>query len=85
MKENRLVIVKDKLKGQVLGTTQVCGIDKVNRNAEIGWTWLSPNVWRTKVNTEFKFLLLKYCFEELKVNRVQFSVSGEYIRSKKSY
>ncbi|KAA0814940.1 GNAT family protein [Bacillus sp. AY2-1] len=77
-------IVKDKLKGQVLGTTQICGIDKVNRNVEIGWTWLSPKVWRTKVNTECKFLLLKYCFEELKVNRVQFSVSGENLRSQKA-
>lgn len=77
-------IVKDKLNGQVLGTTQICSIDQVNRNVEIGWTWLSPNVWRTKVNTECKFLLLKYCFEELKVNRVQFSVSGENIRSQKA-
>nr|WP_246869497.1 GNAT family protein [Priestia megaterium] len=77
-------IVKDKLIGQVIGTTQICGIDKVNRNVEIGWTWLSPKVWRTKVNTECKFLLLKYCFEELKVNRVQFSVSGDNLRSQKA-
>ena len=53
--------------GQVSGTTRIGDIDKENRNVEIGWTWLSPEVWNTKVNTECKFLLLKYCFEELNV------------------
>uniref|UniRef100_UPI001116908A GNAT family N-acetyltransferase n=1 Tax=Metabacillus halosaccharovorans TaxID=930124 RepID=UPI001116908A len=33
--------------------------------------------------TECKFLLLQYCFEELKVLRVQFSISGENVRSQK--
>ncbi|MDN4525969.1 GNAT family N-acetyltransferase [Fictibacillus fluitans] len=77
-------IVKENLKGQIIGTTQICSIDKANRSVEIGWTWLSPKVWRTRVNTECKLLLLNYCFEELKVNRVQFSVSGENLRSQKA-
>ncbi|WP_307545550.1 GNAT family N-acetyltransferase [Paenibacillus sp. V4I5] len=51
---------------------------------EIGWTWLSPDFWRTSVNTECKYLLLKYCFEELKVIRVQFSVSGQNLRSQRA-
>ncbi|GGA48996.1 GNAT family N-acetyltransferase [Psychrobacillus lasiicapitis] len=74
-------IIKDKLSGEVIGTTRIGDIDKANRNVEIGWTWLSPSVWRTKVNTECKFLLLQYCFEELKVLRVQFSISGQNVRS----
>jgi RimJ/RimL family protein N-acetyltransferase len=77
-------IIKDNVTGQVIGTTRIGDIDKVNRNVEIGWTWLSPEVWKTKVNTECKFLLLKYCFEELKVLRVQFSVSGQNFRSQKA-
>lgn len=77
-------IVKDKLSGEVIGTTRIGDIDIANRNVEIGWTWLSPSVWRTKVNTECKFLLLQYCFEELKVLRVQFSISGQNIRSQKA-
>ncbi len=76
--------VKDKLSGEVIGTTRIGDIDIANRNVEIGWTWLSPSVWRTKVNTECKFLLLHYCFEELKVLRVQFSISGQNIRSQKA-
>ncbi|GGH86623.1 RimJ/RimL family protein N-acetyltransferase [Pullulanibacillus pueri] len=77
-------IIMDKVTGQVVGTTRIGDIDRVNRNVEIGWTWLSPEVWRTKVNTECKFLLLKYCFEDLKVIRVQFSVSGQNLRSQKA-
>ena len=77
-------IVKDKLSGEVIGTTRIGDIDIANRNVEIGWTWFSPSVWRTKVNTECKFLLLQYCFEELKVLRVQFSISGQNIRSQKA-
>lgn len=77
-------IIKDNKTGQVIGTTRIGDIDKVNRNMEIGWTWLSPEVWKTKVNTECKFLLLQYCFEELKVLRVQFSVSGQNLRSQRA-
>ena len=77
-------IIKDKLTGKVIGTTRIGDIDTANRNVEIGWTWLSPSVWRTKVNTECKFLLLQYCFEELKVLRVQFSISGQNVRSQKA-
>lgn len=77
-------IIKDKLSGEVLVTTRIGDIDTTNRNVEIGWTWLSPSVWRTKVNTECEFLLLQYCFEALKVLRVQFSVSGQNVRSQKA-
>ncbi|MFC7686499.1 GNAT family N-acetyltransferase [Ureibacillus sp. GCM10028918] len=77
-------IIKDKLSGEVLGTTRIGDIDLANRNVEIGWTWLSPAVWRTKVNTECKYVLLCYCFEQLEVLRVQFSISGQNKRSQKA-
>ncbi|MEK4084473.1 GNAT family N-acetyltransferase [Psychrobacillus sp. FSL K6-1415] len=77
-------IIKDKLSGEIIGTTRIGDIDTANRNVEIGWTWLTPSAWRTKVNTECKFLMLQYCFEELKVLRVQFSISGQNIRSQRA-
>jgi RimJ/RimL family protein N-acetyltransferase len=70
--------------GRTIGTTRIGDIDLINRNVEIGWTWLSPDFWRTSVNTECKYLLLQYCFEELKVIRVQFSVSGQNLRSQRA-
>jgi RimJ/RimL family protein N-acetyltransferase len=39
-------------------------------------------VWRTRVNTECKYLLLKYCFEELKLQRVQFKTDVQNKRSR---
>lgn len=77
-------IIKSNATGKVVGSTRIGDIDIVNRNVEIGWTWITPEFWKTKVNTESKFLLLQYCFEVLKVYRVQFSVSGLNIRSQKA-
>ncbi|MMZ65809.1 putative ribosomal N-acetyltransferase YdaF [compost metagenome] len=74
----------DQASGEIIGTTRIGELDMINRNAEIGWTWLSPDYWRTGVNTECKFLLLRHCFEELNLIRVQFSVSGQNIRSQRS-
>ncbi|MEN1986338.1 GNAT family N-acetyltransferase [Paenibacillus hubeiensis] len=74
----------DQASGEIIGTTRIGELDMINRNAEIGWTWLSPDYWRTGVNTECKFLLLQHCFEELNLIRVQFSVSGQNIRSQRS-
>ncbi|QAY68439.1 N-acetyltransferase [Paenibacillus protaetiae] len=67
--------VVSKSTGQVVGTTRIAAIDLYHNHAEIGYSWLSPKVWRTSVNTECKWLLLQYCFEQLRVQRVQFSVS----------
>jgi RimJ/RimL family protein N-acetyltransferase len=76
--------IVDRASGRIIGTTRIGDIDLINRNVEIGWTWLSPDFWRTSVNTECKYLLLQYCFEELNVIRVQFSVSGQNIRSQRA-
>lgn len=77
-------VIVDKETEKVMGTTRIGDIDVSNRNAEIGWTWLTPAYWRTRVNTECKYLLLQYCFEEAKAIRVQFSVSGRNERSQRA-
>lgn len=76
--------ILEKVSGKVIGTTRIGDIDVTNRNAEIGWTWLSPAYWRTRINTECKYLLLQYCFEHAEAIRVQFSVSGRNERSQKA-
>lgn len=77
-------VIFDNKTGAVIGTTSIGDIDKFNRNVEIGWTSLSPEYWRTGVNTECKYMLLQYCFEQLSVIRVQFSVSSLNLRSQKA-
>ncbi|MEA9391273.1 GNAT family protein [Acerihabitans sp. TG2] len=58
---------------RAVGCTRLWKMDPLNRNLEIGHTWLSGSVQRTGVNTEAKFLLLQYAFETLNCIRVQFT------------
>ncbi|MCY8517526.1 GNAT family N-acetyltransferase [Bacillus atrophaeus] len=70
--------------GKVIGSTRFLDISDKSRNLEIGWTWLTPSVWGSNINTECKYLLLKYCFEELNVIRVQFKTDEQNLRSQKA-
>jgi len=52
--------------------------------AEIGWTWLSASSQRTPINTEMKYLLLRYAFEAWKVHRVTLKTDSRNIQSRKA-
>lgn len=58
--------------GRAVGMTTFCGIDQPHRRVEIGYTWLSPAVQRTGVNTAAKLLLLTHAFETCDVIAVEF-------------
>lgn len=74
-------VVFDKELNRLVGSTRFLNISEPNKNLEIGWTWYSPVVWRTRVNTECKYVLLKYCFDEFKAVRVQFKADVRNDRS----
>lgn len=57
---------------QAVGMTTFMNLDAANRRLEIGATWYRNRVQRTAVNTECKFLLLSYAFEQLKCIAVEF-------------
>lgn len=57
----------------IIGSTRFWKIDCQNRKLEIGHTWISASRQRTFVNTEAKFLMLCYAFEQLHCVRVQFT------------
>lgn len=54
-----------KASGQVIGSTRFMNIDRANRRVEIGATWIGSPWQRTAVNTEAKYLMLRYAFETL--------------------
>lgn len=56
---------------QVMGSTRFWKVDRKNRKLEIGSTWLSAAWQGTFVNTEAKYLMLRFAFEELSCVRVQ--------------
>jgi N-acetyltransferase len=61
----------DLARGKAVGSTRYLSISPANRGLEIGWTWLSPTIQRTGINTECKYLLLHHAFEALGAIRVQ--------------
>lgn len=66
---NPFAVVAD---GRAVGMTTFCNIDQESRHVEIGYTWLSPTVQRTAVNTAAKLLLLGHAFEACDAIAVEF-------------
>jgi N-acetyltransferase len=51
---------------------------------EIGGTWLAASAQRTGINTEAKFLLLRYAFETLHLARVDWMTDARNERSRRA-
>ncbi|MCD9026515.1 GNAT family N-acetyltransferase [Cohnella sp. NL03-T5] len=77
-------IVIDKASGQVAGSTCFGNIMFHSKRLEIGWTWYGAAFRGKGINKASKYELLRYVFEILDFNRVQFSVDTENIRSQKA-
>ncbi|HEX8875060.1 MAG TPA: GNAT family protein [Nitrosospira sp.] len=58
--------------GRIIGTTRFYNVDEVNRRPMLGYTWYARSACRTSVNTESKFLLLQYAFEQKAAIAVEF-------------
>jgi len=56
--------------GAPIGSTRFLHIDRANKTAEIGWTFLGRDARRTAANTEAKYLQLRHLFEDLGAHRV---------------
>jgi RimJ/RimL family protein N-acetyltransferase len=68
--------------GRVAGATRYLDIRPAHRGLEIGGTWYGLEFQHTIVNTECKYLLLRYAFEKLGTIRVQFKAD---LRNKRSW
>ena len=55
---------------RVIGTIGLMNFNSVNRSAEIGYS-LSRAYWNRGLMTEALNGMLRYCFEELKLNRIE--------------
>ncbi len=79
--EQQAFCIQIKNTGQIAGVTRLFHLDPKNRQLEIG-SWLHPDFWRSGINTEAKFLLLQFCFENLETVRVQFRTDANNQRSR---
>jgi RimJ/RimL family protein N-acetyltransferase len=64
-------VTVDRAANQVIGMTRFMNIDVPNKRLEIGSTWIAKPWQRTAINTEAKFLMMRYAFETLGCNRVE--------------
>jgi RimJ/RimL family protein N-acetyltransferase len=58
--------------GTAVGMTTYMNVDPVHRRVEIGSTWYAQRMQRTPLNTECKWMLLRYAFETLSCIAVEF-------------
>ncbi|MDR7316270.1 GNAT family protein [Brevibacillus nitrificans] len=70
--------------GKVIGSTRFLNIARKDRGLEIGFTWLTPAVWKSAVNTECKYLLMRHCFEQLGCIRVQLKTDSRNLNSQRA-
>ena len=68
--------------GAVIGSTSYLNVFPEHRRLEIGNTWNSSSAWGTGANTDAKYLLLGYAFEELGMHRVEFKTDAKNERAR---
>ncbi|REH48901.1 RimJ/RimL family protein N-acetyltransferase [Tenacibaculum gallaicum] len=73
--------VYDKQKQAYAGCTRVYEINSIHKTCAIGYTWYSKNFQGTGLNKNCKYLLFKFAFEELLMERIQFRADKNNIRS----
>jgi N-acetyltransferase len=76
--------VIDRASGRAIGSTRYLYIESAHRHLDIGWTWYGRAYWRTAVNTECKYLLLRHAFEALGCVRVGFTTDLRNERSQRA-
>lgn len=74
----------DLARGRAIGSTRYHSWTLRDHGVEIGWTWLAPEVQRTGINTECKYLLLRHAFETLGAIRVQLKTHHLNIKSQRA-
>jgi len=76
--------VIDQTTNEIVGTTRLYNVSIDCKTAELGHTWYSPIVQRTSVNTECKYMMLRYAFEELGMLRVQIKTDARNEKSQRA-
>lgn len=61
----------EKASGRIVGSTRFGNYDRANHRIEIGWTWIARPWQRTAINTEAKYLMMSYAFEQLGCVRIE--------------
>lgn len=77
-------VVENTITKEIMGTTRIYAMDQSNNSCEIGSTFYGKQYQRTHVNTTCKYMLLKYCFEQMGMIRVQFKTDELNLSSQRA-
>lgn len=69
---------------QFIGSTSIGFVSEKDLRLEIGWTWIDRTLHGSGLNRECKFLLLRYAFEALEFERVEFRTDARNLRSQRA-
>ncbi len=76
MQQNKRICFVIFYQAKIVGSTSYYHIDVDNKKLIIGYTWLHPDYWGSKINRIIKLLMLEYAFKELGCIRVEFQVDS---------
>jgi RimJ/RimL family protein N-acetyltransferase len=72
----------ERASGEPIGSTRYLNLREEHRGLEIGWTWLTPSMWRTGANVEAKLLMFEHAFGTLGCMRVELKTDARNERSR---
>ena len=70
--------------GKVIGSTSYGHIDWVEKDIEIGWTWLGADYIGSRINKHMKFLMLQYAFDQMGIERLELRTDEQNKRSRRA-
>ena len=77
-------VIVERDTAQIIGSSRFFNIFPEHRRLEIGWTWIGPQWQRTSVNTETKYLMLRYAFEVMGCLRVELKTDRRNLKSQEA-
>jgi N-acetyltransferase len=75
--------IVEKSSNKIAGSVSMGNISMQDLRLEIGWSWLSKNFRGTDINRHAKFCMMKYAFDELNFERVEFKTDVLNVRARK--
>lgn len=73
--------VIDKVSGEIAASSSYGNLSEYDKCVEIGWSYVGKKFWGTHINPHMKYHMLRYAFEEMDMNRVEFKTDDANPRS----
>jgi RimJ/RimL family protein N-acetyltransferase len=77
-------VIIDKRTQRIAGCTRIGEISWYDKRGQIGWTWIGREFQGSGLNKDMKFLILKFGFETLNLNRIEFKADERNHKSRQA-